>query len=318
MMDIESENSSAQREGEARHPIQVVARRTGLSADVIRVWERRYGAVNPVRITGGRRLYSDEDIRRLALLQKVTSAGRRISEVAELDNGALLSLAEEDENSHTDLLTSTRGAQGPAGHVDKCFQASVALDQALLRRNLAVAEAELPLPIFLDQVISVLLKQIGQSWETGQIRVSQEHMASVIIRHHLLGMLRGLNKSGPVIVLTTPAGQEHEMGALMAAIIAEAEGWNALYLGANLPAAEIGAAAIQSNATAVGLSLQCIADEILLGSELKQLKLILPDEISLIVGGAAAAPYRQTVAEYTEKIPDDLESFRATLSTIIR
>ena len=72
-----------------RHPIQVVARRTGLSADVIRVWERRYGVVTPQRQPGGRRVYSDSDIQRLTLLQRATGAGRRISEVAPLPDQVL-------------------------------------------------------------------------------------------------------------------------------------------------------------------------------------------------------------------------------------
>ncbi|OOZ36912.1 MerR family transcriptional regulator [Solemya velesiana gill symbiont] len=314
MMDIESPQNSAE---EARHPIQVVSRRTGLSADVIRVWERRYGVVSPTRVSGGRRLYTDSDIKRLALLQKVTSAGRRISEVSELDDEALGGLVQEDESSITDLLVSPTGAQGPAGHVEKCFQALRSLDQALLRCTLAVAEAELSLPVFLDQVVSVFLKQIGQAWEKGTVRVSQEHMTSVIVRHHLLGMLKGLNKSGPVMILTTPTGQDHEMGALMAAIIAESEGWNAIYLGPNLPAVEIAAIAIQSNASAVGLSLQCISDEALLSDELRQIKMILPEEMPVIVGGAAVDHYRSMISEFTENIPNDLEEFRVILSRII-
>ena len=68
--------------GTSLHPIGVVAERTGLSLDVLRVWERRYGVVQPTRDEGGRRLYSDADIERLRLLAEATSGGRAIRQVA--------------------------------------------------------------------------------------------------------------------------------------------------------------------------------------------------------------------------------------------
>src|SRR5919107_4915681 len=76
-----------------RHPMRVVTRRTGLSADVLRVWEKRYGVVTPSRSDTGRRLYSDTDIERLRLLHRATLAGRSIGQVAGLSTPALLELA---------------------------------------------------------------------------------------------------------------------------------------------------------------------------------------------------------------------------------
>ncbi len=301
---------------EARHPIQVVARRTGLSADVIRVWERRYGAVAPKRVAGGRRLYSDNDIKRLALLQEVTSAGRRISEAAELTDEDLAALIREDRQGTGDLLFASAGLQGAPAHVQSCLRALREMDPERLRRSLAAAEADLPLPIFLEEVVSTLMRQVGHAWEQGRLRICQEHMASVVVRHHLFGLLRGQNRSGPVILLTTPAGQQHEIGALVAAITAESEGWRALYLGPNLPAAEIAAAAIQWKARAVGLSLQCVADDQVLSVELRQLVLVLPPSVSLIVGGSAAGSYRSLLAELAARTPVDLAAFRQILSTI--
>src|SRR5437868_1909438 len=80
----------------ARHPIAVVAERTGLSQDVLRVWERRYGAVHPARASGGQRLYTDADVERLALLSAATRAGRSIAQVATLETSALAALVDED------------------------------------------------------------------------------------------------------------------------------------------------------------------------------------------------------------------------------
>ena len=76
-----------------RHPIGVVSRRTGLKPDLIRAWERRYGAVAPGRSDTRRRFYSDADIARLQLLKRVVDTGRSIGQVANLSNEELESLA---------------------------------------------------------------------------------------------------------------------------------------------------------------------------------------------------------------------------------
>src|SRR4029079_3356430 len=79
------------------HPIQIVTRRTGLSADVLRVWEKRYAVVTPVRSESGRhRLASDADTQRLRLLVQATRTGRTIGQVAALPTAALLTLLEEE------------------------------------------------------------------------------------------------------------------------------------------------------------------------------------------------------------------------------
>ena len=301
---------------EPRHPIQVVARRTGLSADVIRVWERRYGVVTPKRRGGGRRFYSDEDIQRLSLLQRVTSAGRRISEVAGLENSALKKLVEEDGRSDSTFLLGSAAARGVDAHVKHALQAIREMNSGRLHRTLAAASTELPLSLFLDQVIGVLLTRVGDAWEQGSLRVSHEHMASVVIRRFLAGMLGRERSNGPLIVLTTLAGQSHEMGALLAAITAESEGWRALYLGPDLPAAEIAAAAIQIGADAVGLSLQSRGDEAVLAEELQQLRMALPESVPLIVGGKATPSYQSLLTNVGAFIPQDLAAFREILASL--
>ena len=87
---------AADRRTTPRHPIAVVTERTGLSQDVLRIWERRYRAVVPTRGPGGQRLYSDADIERLTLLHDATRAGRGISRVANLADDALAALVDED------------------------------------------------------------------------------------------------------------------------------------------------------------------------------------------------------------------------------
>ena len=92
-----------------RHPIQVVSRRTGLSQDVIRVWERRYHAVSPERSPTNRRLYSDEDIQRLALLRRATKGGRRIGDVAGLSDEQVQRIARDAQADPANLAIFING-----------------------------------------------------------------------------------------------------------------------------------------------------------------------------------------------------------------
>src|SRR5687768_11395483 len=85
----------------ARHPIAVVSERTGLSQDILRVWERRYGAVSPTRTESGERLYSDADVARLRLLDAAVAAGRRISRVATLSTTELEALIADDRDAES-------------------------------------------------------------------------------------------------------------------------------------------------------------------------------------------------------------------------
>ena len=111
---------------EARHPIQVVARRTGLSADVIRVWERRYRVVEPQRASNARRLYSDADVERLTLLRQATAAGRRIGDVAALSTAALRELVAADASA---APTPVSGGLGAArDHLAGCRNAVADMD----------------------------------------------------------------------------------------------------------------------------------------------------------------------------------------------
>lgn len=298
----------------ARHPIQVVSRRTGLSSDVIRVWERRYGAVVPQRQAAGRRLYSDEDIHRLTLLQRVTSAGRRISEVAELNTPALQLIVDEDRQIETASVAPASTIKTTEQHVALAQAAIHQFDTARLYSLLTHASTELPQQIFLEQVISVLLRNIGTAWIQGDIRVGHEHMASIVVKRILSGMLGRTRNTGPLIVLTTVAGQHHEIGALIAAICAESEGWRVLYLGPDMPAEEIASTAIQTKANAVGLSLQFRCDETLLSQEMKKLRMALPESVRIIVGGSATGHYPELFKSIEAFTPQDLAEFRTMLS----
>jgi DNA-binding transcriptional MerR regulator/methylmalonyl-CoA mutase cobalamin-binding subunit len=314
-------NEQQKRRTPPNHPIQVVARRTGLGTDVIRVWERRYGAVEPARDSAGRRLYTDADINRLLLLRRATESGRRISDVARLNASELTRLVAEDGSHREELQAPAAGskptrASGPY-YLELCLDAIRAVSPADLESTLQRAAVALSTPALLDQVLVPLLKEIGERCRVGSMRISQEHVATAVLRTYLAQLVAGytVTERAPVLVIATPAGQRHELGALMVALSAAAEGWKVVYLGADLPAEEIAYVALETRAVAVALSIVYPPDDPRVRDELRRLRRTLPD-VALFVGGHGASGYEAVLTEIGAIPSSDLYDFRRRLGEL--
>jgi methanogenic corrinoid protein MtbC1 len=304
------------------HPIQVAARRSGLTADVIRAWERRYGAVRPTRTETNRRLYSDEDVERLLLLHKVTRAGRRIGDVATLSLEDLRSMVAADQEAWAQVGPAAgrppRGTDA-ALHLAACLEAVRELDAEALEAALRRAAVDLSVPVLTEQVLVPLMQTIGDQWHQGSLRVAHEHMATALVRS-FLGTLRNgqpeATEGCPEIIVATPAGQRHELGALMAAVAASSDGWRVTYLGADLPAEDIAAATARRAPRAVGLSVVYPADDPRLAGELRRLREALGDRVTLLVGGASAEAYAETLRDIGARLVPDMMTLREELRTL--
>lgn len=302
------------------HSMKVVARKAGLTPHAIRVWEKRYNAISPARTATNRRSYSDEDLRRLILLGKATRAGYAIGRIAHLptDRLAVLVRAEESE-----LPEPSRAAQAAAPaqvtvDLDELLAAAESMDAASLEGILTRAAVTLSLPALLDRVIGPLMMCLGDEWRGGKLRVAHEHMATSTVRTILGNLLRGSDagSAAPEIVVTTPSGQVHEIGALMAAVTAASEGWKVTYLGPNLPAEEIAGAAAQTRARAVALSVVYPSDDSRLAAEIEKLHRYLPDEVALLIGGRSAAAYVEVLNTTRAILIPDLPSLRTSLENL--
>ena len=172
------------------------------------------------------------------------------------------------------------------------------MDSNTLTRELMDAEIAMGRNRLLTSVIDPIMNRVGEMWSEGTLRVADEHLATSVIRT-FLGTLHSNNRAprgAPVLVATTPAGQWHEIGALLASLTAQSAGWNTLYMGPNLPAEEIAGAAIAHSASAVALSIIYPGDDSLLSTELFKIQRALP-AIPLLIGGRAAAHYKSTINE---------------------
>ena len=294
-------------------PVRVVVERTGLSADVLRAWERRYGVVLPSRTAGGQRAYTEEQVTRLLALARLVDRGHAIGNLASATPAELGALAIQP------VITRT-SASATAAVIAAAIDATEQLDAELLERTLRSAALRLGIDEMLDQVLGPLLTEIGRRWHRGDLRTVNEHLSSAVIRG-TLGWMMEVAKStsnAPRIVVATPAGQMHELGAMLAAAAIAAQGARVIYLGPNLPAAEIAMAAVQTRANAVALSIVFPDDDRALLGELAALRHALPKNVDIVVGGAAVERYHAELRLADVRVERSLDGLRSYVRELMR
>jgi hypothetical protein len=310
------------------HPIAVVVARTGVSEHLLRVWERRYGAVAPARGEGGHRRYSDADVARVRLLHAVTRAGRLIGQVARLPTDVLARMADEDAVTHTAGTNAVARAPERAvpaagasalptldSSVGQAMALARALDAPALDDVLRRAAARLGVPGFLEHVVTPLVRDLDQAWRAGQLSAAQERLAASTVHDLLVETMRALTRGhgrGDAthrLVLATLPGASSATGgvaapgarpapglmAVEAAAVgaaAAADGWGVVYLGPDLPAGEVAAVARATAARAVAVHvpghLVAGADWERVAGAVRELRSRLPVAVPVLLAGAPA------------------------------
>jgi DNA-binding transcriptional MerR regulator len=201
-----------------------LSKRAGITPELLRAWERRYGLLRPARSAGGLRLYSPADVERVALMQQHLAEGLAAAEAAAL---AVRDAVDEE---------AARTALRPAAIRDELATALDAFDepraQAILDRLLALATVE----TLLAEVVVPYLQELGERWRRGDASVAQEHFASSMLRGRLLGLARGWGLGlGPVAVLACLPGEQHDLGLIAFGLALRSQGWRIVYLGPDSP-----------------------------------------------------------------------------------
>ena len=195
-----------------------LARRAGVSPELLRAWERRYGLLRPERSAGGYRLYSSEDERRVRTM--TTALGRGIAA------GEAARLALND------------GRDAPSA--ETLVEALVAFDDIGAHAALDGLLSTLTLDAVLRDWVLPALHELGERWERGEVTVGQEHFASHLLRGRLLGLARGWDRgSGPRALLACPTGEQHDLPLIAFGLALREHGWRITYLGADTPVATI-------------------------------------------------------------------------------
>lgn len=312
---------SSARPAAPMHPIQVVARRTGLSADVIRAWERRYAVITPARSDTGRRLYSDADVERLRLLAQAARTGHGIGQIAALPTSRLAKLADADDARPRGTREEPTGAAAPSPTVDHLRASLDAIERfdgvtldAVLRRAVVALSAE----AFLDALVVPLWERVTRRVREGTLRPSHRHLTLAVLRRALDRVAEAATTplATPALVVTTPSGQSQELGAQIVAAAAAAEGWRVTYVGPGLPAEDIAETVIHAGAAAVALSLGAVAGDRVVTREIRRLHALLPRHVAILIDGAAADAYRGAIRETGATVLRDLTALRTRLRTL--
>jgi len=298
--------------------MKAASMRSNLSPHVIRIWEKRYQAVTPQRTDTKRRLYSEEDVERLILLRKAIDAGHRIGQIARLSREELLKLIPPTQRFPEPEGTLSTGDDLPPVTVDDLVGAVKNFDDLTLSESLYRAAVTLSRPHLIEKIVVPFIVRVVDMWHKGTLRVAHELLATSVMRSFLASIneTSTLPKSAPCIVVTTPAGQIHELGALIAATTALTVGWRALYFGPNLPTEEICAAAEQNKALAVALSIVYPANDAHVIQEFVKLRRLLPARLPIIVGGRSAGSYKTVLEEINAIVLPDANSLRDCLGEL--
>lgn len=201
-----------------------LSRRTGVSNELLRAWERRYGLLRPTRSDGGYRLYSAQDERRVAAMRAHLDRGLSAAEAARL---TLDEDADAAPPADTPLLA--RGVQQLRAALD-------ALDEAGAHAALDRLLAELSVETVLREAVLPYLRELGDRWERGDASIGQEHFATGVLRGRLLGLARGWGRGGAAHgLLACAPGEHHELALIVFGLALRDRNWRITYLGPNTP-----------------------------------------------------------------------------------
>jgi MerR family transcriptional regulator, light-induced transcriptional regulator len=230
-----------------------LSRRVGVSPEVLRAWERRYGVLQPSRSRAGQRLYTDADEARIRQMLGHMQGGYSPAVAARLATATpaeeapaapLAAPAPEPEPEPADL----------AALRDELRDALHRLDEAGAEATLDRLLAAFALDTVLRDVVLPFLSELGEAWARGTLTVGQEHFASAVIagRLHALGRARDAGL-GPRAVLACASDERHELGLLCFALALRGRGWRVCYLGGDTPTAAIAGVAAELDADLVVL-----------------------------------------------------------------
>jgi DNA-binding transcriptional MerR regulator len=264
------------------YSIKAVSQATGLTVETLRAWERRYQAVVPPRDEMGRRVYRAEHVLRLRRLREATERGHPIGRLVHLDEAALKDLLEAPQPAPPTAAASS--------FVERILDAAQRYAAAEVEQVLTLAIALLPPRQLIDDVLSPLLREVGDRWHSGQFSIAQERLVSAAVRRHVALMVDAYDRSahGPVIVFATLPGERHELGLLLASMVTASHGCQVHYLGPELPAEEIARYAESTGAAAVAVSVIVGESTAPVADELGRLRRALDPERALWIGGSGA------------------------------
>jgi MerR family transcriptional regulator, light-induced transcriptional regulator len=259
-------------EATTRLQIGELSRRTGVRADTLRAWERRYGLLTPARSEGGFRLYGPDDERRVRTMLSLLESGLSAAEAARA------ALREGDG-------ATPAGPSDLASLPPRLLLAFDRFDDLAANRLLDEVVAGLSIEGLIAGVVLPVMREVGERWQRGELSVAAEHFATNLVRGRLLGLGRNWGSgAGPVAVLACPPGELHDLGLICFGLLLREQGWRIAYLGPDTPIETMAAAADRLAADAAVVA---AADAVRLAENSDELG-ALARKVPVHIGGAGA------------------------------
>jgi DNA-binding transcriptional MerR regulator len=290
--------------------ISAVERDTGLSKDILRAWERRYGFPKPSRDSNGERIYPADQLEKLRVIRRLIDSGLRPGKVVAEPLDAL--------NARIQALPS--GAprnEGAFTVADEALRLLKLHQLAELRQLLSHSMMRLGVQQFVIEVVAPMNELVGNAWIEGRIEIYEEHLYSEQIQQllrHAIGTMSDAGP-GPRILLTTLPGEQHKIGLLMAEACLSVEGAHCISLGVQTPVWDIVQAARVHRADIVALSCSQVTPVNVVCAHLADLRAQLNSDMDLWCGGSLwntarkTVPGVNTIADFTQ-IPAALDTWR--------
>ena len=277
--------------------ISAVERETGLSKDVLRMWERRYGFPKPGRDDNSERLYTTADVGKLRTIKRLMDVGLR--------PGKIIALSLPELNAMADARTPSR--QEPlAPALERDVLAMLrAHDTPALQHALANLMMRQGLQRFVLDTVTPLNRAVGDAWMRGDLQVFEEHLYTEQVNVALRTAINTFPRQAgiPRMLLTTFPAEQHAIGLLMLEAMMVPEGVECVSLGTQTPLEDIRRAAIAHKVHIVSLSFSAAFPVRQATDGLAMLRRQLPAQVTLWAGGEMTRRVRKSMSG-TVLIPD--------------
>jgi methylmalonyl-CoA mutase cobalamin-binding subunit len=269
--------------------ISAVERETGLSKDVLRMWERRYGFPKPSRDDNGERQYSVDEVAKLRAVKRLMDVGSRPGRIIHRTLGELNSLAEE-------RVSPRREPAAPAAERD-VLALVTRHDPVALQNALASLVMRQGVQRFVLETLPSLNHAVGDAWLRGELAVFEEHLYTEQVHAALRTVINAFPRQAgvPRVLLTTFPGEQHGMGLLMVEALLVPEGAHCISLGIQTPLEDIRRAALAHDVHVVALSFSGAFPVRQAGDGLAALRRQLPPKVAMWAGGELTRRVRKTL-----------------------
>lgn len=267
------------------HTIGSVAASTGIAADTLRIWERRYGCPTPERSSSGHRLYSDAEVHRLRLIAEALTRGERISGVVNAPVEELEALLSDAQALGSDDSQA----------VERLLQLALGMHGDPLAQELTSAAHRMSPLAFLTRRLEPFLTAVGHHWSDGSLATHHERLVSTVVTDLLIErrLAQRVAPEAPLCLLATLPDERHALGLDMVAWIFAHRGWRVRTLGVELPHHDLISAAVEARAAVVGVGISIATGGARTERAIACLRGGLPERMPLLVGGRGARPARR-------------------------